>query len=644
MSDLAATNAEKTSENSQESSLGRVLTNLNPIDLAEGFYKGALKRPVDSVRQILGAEIDIQASKSPETLSGKAGYMVGQIADFALLAVASKGALKPLMGKAIERSSGAAATMFTAGAVDSGLLTPTKDSRSMWQDRFDSAVINGSTFAIMGGTNKALEAKKFFSNNLLDQSLKAGTSGALSGAAHSYTETYLKEGRLASGSEVLNNSAYYALFGAGLHATFVGAGKLAQQPQLRDAYYSSKWRIGEAIDETQKLSWAALNKVGMRHPLHSLGHLVYGKPEVAVPPKVSVTAENNPITRFERELPRYFKEVSEGEKRYQNAARGTDERQQAWNEMGETQAQFLEKMLGVWFGKPATRTSPAQPGLISYTDAELTAGGHSLQRIAAVREALSQPMNRQSFTQLSPFEESMIKLAKQGDELDHHALEMARGLGKARERSCQYDEAELGKNLGLNTVHHHVARSSLTAPDWMPYEATATLANLFHTTTSKALPGILSERALLPATELRRRGIGQVAGESSNEEMGRRVISMTRSFPESFCYHRHSVEQLINFPVVFGISKDVTARAFRVFAEPGELAIAKLNMGKSISQRLGLSKPDITHVYVPDSQAELIAQTLNNYRVRGVNVVGFNQMGKPKWNEENIEELIKRGY
>lgn len=644
MSDQAATNTEKTPETSQESSLGGVLSNLNPIDLADGFYKGALKRPVDSVRQILGAEIDIEASKSPETLSGKAGYMVGQIADFALLAVASKGALKPLMGKALEKSSGAAATMFTAGAVDSGLLTPTKDSQSMWRDRLDSAVINGSTFAIMGGTNKALEAKKFFSSSLLDQSLKAGASGALSGAANSYTQVFLKEGRLANGSEVLSNSAHYALFGAGLHATFAGAGKLAQQPQLRDAYYTGKWRLREAIEETQNLSWAALNKVGMRHPINSLGNLVYGKPEVAVPPKVSITAENNPITRFERELPKYFKEVSEGEKRYQNAARGTDERHQAWTDMGETQAQFLEKLMGVWFGKPATRTSPAQPGLISYTDAELTAGGHSLQRVAAIREALSQPMNRQGFTQLSPFEESMVKLAKYGDELDHHALEMARGLGKARERFFQYDESELGKNLGLNSVHHHVARSSLTAPDWMPYEATATLANLFHTTTSKALPGILSERALLPATELRRRGIGQVAGESSTEAMGRRVISMTRSFPESFCYHRHSVEQLTNFPVVFGIAKDVTARASRVFAEPGELAIAKLNIGKSISQRLGLSKPDITHVYVPDSQAELIAQTLNNYRVRGVNVVGFNQMGKPKWNEENIEELIKRGY
>ncbi|HNM51198.1 MAG TPA: hypothetical protein PKN86_15895, partial [Candidatus Obscuribacter sp.] len=133
------------------------------------------------------------------------------------------------------------------------------------------------------------------------------------------------------------------------------------------------------------------------------------------------------------------------------------------------------------------------------------------------------------------------------------------------------------------------------------------------------------------ARKMRLRGIQQLPGESANEQFGRRAISMTRDFSEAFCYHRHSPEVLTDFPVVFGISRDVTKRAWSAGSlEPGEILIDKLHLG-SIWQKLGLKKPDVTHIYVPDSQVPFVNLALARRRVSGVRVVGFNQMESPEW-------------
>ncbi|MFA6556673.1 MAG: hypothetical protein WCT03_09610, partial [Candidatus Obscuribacterales bacterium] len=112
------------------------------------------------------------------------------------------------------------------------------------------------------------------------------------------------------------------------------------------------------------------------------------------------------------------------------------------------------------------------------------------------------------------------------------------------------------------------------------------------------------------------------------------AISMTRNFSEAFAYHRHGHESLADFPVVFGISRDVVAGAKSWNAgmlEPGELLSNKLNIGVGLFEKLGLRKPDITHIFVPDVQVPAVNRALASNRIGGVRVVGFNDMDTPQW-------------
>lgn len=644
--------------------LEKAKENLNPIDFGRGFYQGTIGKPVNGISQLAGAEVEKE--EAPATLAGKAGYIGGQIVDFAALAVVSRGALKPLLKKAIDSTGGTAASMFLAGSVDGAVLTASEPGGNIWRDRMQQGLINGTTFAIMGGATKAMDAKAIVAgSSFADKSLKSALAGGLGGAAHANVDSLLKTGELASVKDTALSSGQYALFGAGLHAFGAGVKKVAELPAVDSARLNIKWKAQEGYTEARREAYKVLNELNLRHPLQRVGDAIYGKPEVAVPAKVPLTAENHPVGIFEREFPLYIKKVTEGNNKLdlmqaeadaaREAARkagvsrfergkeptgnSNADRHEVWEGIGETHAQFMEKLMGVWFGKPAANGQPAKPGMVSYSDAELAAGGHSIERVAAIRSALNQSMKRESYHGPSPFEEAMSKLAPPSTPMEGK-FEMLRGLGQARERFFEFNETEMMSKLSLSTEHHIRNRAYDTPTTWMPFEPSATLANLFHTTVSRALPSTLIERGLLPAREMRLRGITQATGESSNEQFGRQVISMTRNFSESFCYHRHSVDFLTDFPLVWGISKNVAGRSRPAgMTERGELVIDRLRVGETLGHRLGLTKPDVTHVYVPDSQVQNVIQTFANYRVPGVKVVGFNQMETPKWKPENISDI-----
>jgi hypothetical protein len=83
---------------------------------------------------------------------------------------------------------------------------------------------------------------------------------------------------------------------------------------------------------------------------------------------------------------------------------------------------------------------------------------------------------------------------------------------------------------------------------------------------------------------------------------------------------------------VFGISADIVPKLRTAgLLEPGEQLVDRLKLGNSLSTRLGLTRPEITHIYVPDSKIPEVDKLLKAYRIKGVSVLGINEMPKPNW-------------
>ena len=128
----------------------KIVSNINPVDFAQGFYQGAIEKPVDAVRQLVGLSDNDKGhdknklapkAEAPRTLATEAGAIAGQIVDFSILAVASHGALKPLMKESINGVAGSASKMFLAGAVDGGLLTTSSSDKMCIRDRVGAPVV-----------------------------------------------------------------------------------------------------------------------------------------------------------------------------------------------------------------------------------------------------------------------------------------------------------------------------------------------------------------------------------------------------------------------------------------------------------------------------------------------------------------------
>jgi hypothetical protein len=48
-------------------------------------------------------------------------------------------------------------------------------------------------------------------------------------------------------------------------------------------------------------------------------------------------------------------------------------------------------------------------------------------------------------------------------------------------------------------------------------------------------------------------------------------------------------------------------------------------------EQLGLRKPEVTHVFVPDSQVSSVAQSISSHRIQGLKVLGFSDIDTPVW-------------
>ena len=627
-----------------EKTLGEKAANdLNPLSYVEGLYEGAIGKPVAAIKQLhsgISPESDTVESleNSNQSLAKAAGVMTGQIIDLSILALVSRAALKPILGAAIDSTIGNTTKMFLAGSLNGGLLTPDdklEAGQSLIKGRITSALVSGSTFAVMGGADRAMEGLSVFKSKTIGLSaLRSAIAGGAGGTTEAYANAYLHEGRLASGTEVVKASAQYAAFSLGMTGLHMGALKVAGLDPVQSAYYRTKWDMDKGLVEGKRLGYAKLNDLNMRHPLQRIGDLVLGTDNSPVGKRAPLTTENNPVRAFDQHYAQFIKDIQDNEAH--DHADNYEERRAAFLRTNAIKTNFAEQLLTVWHG------TAEKPGIAQYTDAELAGDGSStVDYVAQVRKALTEPLKRPDYgSQPSPFEEAMAKLAPVDLEGAYEPYEILNNLGAAKERFFQYDERQMSKQMSLPAEHHYVTRAYGTPLSWMPFEPTEKLANLFHCSISKALDSTLVERALLPASELRLRGIGQVAGESADQEFPKRHISMSRNFSEAFCYHRHSPAYLTDYPIVFGIARDVVSKSWLAgISEPGEILTDKLKVGSSLMQKLGLRKPEITHIYVPDTRLDEVNQMLNNRRVSGVRVVGFNNMQTPQWTTVTPEQL-----
>lgn len=394
---------------------------------------------------------------------------------------------------------------------------------------------------------------------------------------------------------------------------------------LESTYYSAKWKITEGQTEARRLTYVVLNKLNMRHPFQRLGDLIHGGDAAYAAPKPRLTAENNPIAAFETALPEYVRQMQEKE-RLLSEAREHEAKYAVHGSMGEVRTSFASKLLNMWHG------TSERPGIASYTDAELATANTSAERVAEIRRALTLTAKAE-YGSLSPLMQALSDLAPSSMRSEFgRNYEIAGELPAAKERFFGYNERELETRMAMPGHVYHKKRHFSTPKEWTPFAPTELLANLFHGSISHSLPSVFLERAMLPARELRLRGIEQHTGESAGQEFPRRAISITTDFDEAWAYTRHSPDFLTSYPIVYGISRNVIPRAWHAgMLEPGELLIQKLNVGESLWTRLGLTKPEVTHIYAPDSKVADINRLLSRYRLTGMRVVGLNELERPQW-------------
>lgn len=402
---------------------------------------------------------------------------------------------------------------------------------------------------------------------------------------------------------------------------------------MESAYYRALWALRDGHTEGRRLTYALLNRFDMRHPLARLGDLIHGSGRDVREPGPRLTEQNNPISAFERELPQYFRDIQKKEALMEQAS-GREQQSKIYDEMKEIRTKFSLRLLTFWHGKAD------RPGIVSYSDAELATANTSAERVAQIRKALTLTANRQ-WPETSPLVRALADLARVdiGSGRGYRDNFQLDEIGIAKGEFFGYDESALVRRMAMPGDLYHKKRHYSTPVDWVPFEPTAKLPNLFHGSVSRSLPSIFRERAMLPASELRLRGIEQATGESAMQEFPRRSVSVTTDFTEAWAYTRHSPEYLTTYPIVLGISREVLPKARQAgMLEPGELLVDRLSLGTSLLTRLGLRKPEVTHIFAPDSQIPGINRLLARQRIKGVSVVGLNELEKPAWKKEAVDE------
>ncbi len=633
---------------SLESSTVKVARQLNPLDLAEGLYEGAIGQPIKAVKQACGAKVE-DYDHSNGSLALKVGMLGGTAVDFAILSRLSDGLLNPALGKAAKSVLGSSVKMALTGGVYGTLLTPSNSDRGLMEGRLENGFVYASSLGVMGASAKALEKNGLLEgNNLLAKTARNAIAGGLSGIPAAYSSVYFNDNRMAGIKEVAGyvgqNAAFGALFGAADH----GLGKIANLPAVQDAYYKAKWDLRTKVTEARRTGYKTLDQVGMRHPIQRISDFMYRANDTTLgsDTKPELTEENNPVAAFERSLPQFVRSMESNEEQYNNRNEGTAENgvkkldgYELYRQREQIHASFAHDLLKIWHGTSET------PGLKNHTDEELATPHTPPARVAELRRILGENARARVINNESPFDDGMRKFIPGIDDLNADYSSLLQGLAGGRESFYNYDETELAKRMSMPRLHNYIDHGHDTPVDWSPIADEDPSPRYFHGTMSRALPSLFSEGKLLSARELRLRGIDQVTGESANEEFGRRDVSITRDFAEAWAYHRHSPAFLPDYPVVLGISGAAASHAWPAgMLEPGEILVKKLSLGESFWTKIGLEKPEITHIYVPDSEVPTVNNQLTARRIRGVNVVGLSDLKPPQWKPEPTLQKLRELY
>ncbi len=572
----------------------------------------------------------------PYVIAGKAagGAMKGTAARFALNGPTS-----------VVLTSDIAAAATGAAALDFARDTHEGETR------LGNAVGGGiAMFAFAKGNALTGVAENFVQRGVTR--FGVGTVGGMAG----YAGSRLTSGESVNGEDLLKAGITGGTMNVALPPTqhyitkgFEKAGTAAHDvinsKQVSDAWRSSQgeslyWRarsnIREGYTAARQATYALANEHNLTHPFKRLVERNFPREVAMVKPPL--TADNNPVNVFEKALPEYFQRIQKGEEAWELNATGN--RYDVHREMQQVRGDFAAKLMEVWHG------TGDKPGFKHYTDVELATTTTKVERVAQIRNALMQPAHDKNH--VDKLTDALVELApkKLTEDLRYDAYAMD-GIELGREKFYGYNTSSLNQKMGLPEMHFHRDRNNYNTPhDWMPFDATPVLANLFHGTMSNSLKSVMHEGKILPSSELRLRGIEQTAGESAGQEFPRRAVSITREFSEAFGYHRTSPQYLTEFPVVYGISKSVAPRVRSAgMVEPGELLVPSMGLGHNLLTRLGLRSTDVTNMYVPDAEVHNVTQQLWANRINGVRVVGLNQIPEPKWHPEpTVQEMIDLGY
>jgi hypothetical protein len=483
-----------------------------------------------------------------------------------------------------------------------------------------------------------------------------GSIGALSGipggATSAHAHSLLNEGRLASSEEVAKSIYTTAWTGGVLSAGHVigrdpkvlspappkefemrGLNKYRFNKRetilektlgaIGDAHANAKYAVHDGVESARGRAYSFLNKYDLRHPVQRARQFLR-TPEVEQP-RAPLTKENNPVEAFERELPRYIKEI-EAKELQMESTKDRSESYERFKEMRDIRTNFAARMLDMWNG---TETSP---GIRQLTDAQLTTADIPVERVAEIRAAFTKPARGDSYSSTSPLTQALLKLYGKETDANYQHLDVLGEIEYAKQKHYGFSVDEMVKRMQMPRNHAIKDHEGDTPVDWMPNRRNPDNADFYHGTVSGSLSSIMTERTLLPPGELRLRGIKQTTGESANENLHRKNVSITRDFNEAYAYHRHSPASLTDFPVIYGISRDIAPRSrLAGMLERGELLVPKLGLGDNTAVKLGLKTRDITHMFVPDPEVPTVQRMLRNYGIGGVDVVGFGNMKKPEW-------------
>ncbi|MCC6980402.1 MAG: hypothetical protein IT343_18935 [Candidatus Melainabacteria bacterium] len=494
----------------------------------------------------------------------------------------------------------------------------------------DGILQRGATrFAIgsAGGVAGLTSSRLVSGENITGEDiLKAGITGgamniALPPAQHYITRGFERAGTAASGA--LNSKPVKDFY---------------RSSGTESLYWSTRASVKDGMTEARKFTHRFLNEHNLSHPVQRFMQGAF--PREASVNKPVLTAENNPVNTFEKALPEYFERVKKGEDLHYSKER--IDRHKLFYEMQDVKAGFAAKLMEVWHG------TADKPGLKHYSDAELATPTTSAERVAQIRLALQQSSKRVNNSDRDALTDSIEKLAPKElyEDLryDSYSVDM---LSLGAQKFYGYDFNKMQENMRMPPAHHHRDHQNYITPnEWMPFDATPQLANLFHGSNSASLGSIIRERGMLSSAELRLRGLEQASGESAGQQFPRRAISITRDFNEALAYTHQGPEYISEFPLVYGISGAIAPRVYKAGShEPGELLVQKLALGNNWLTRLGFRKPDITNIYAPDGEVNNVMRQLSQNRITGVRVVGFNQMPKPNWHPEPTnQQLIDMGY